>query len=207
MRKKVYLFSLAIILAMTATVSAQEPSKSFTRESLLAHYRYTYSPKETFDYIQQAALWLSKQGETGLDEFGAPFTKWNTLDGYHLQVQVWSIEEGEILRHPNPKLQHIVGVPKLINHHKDHSGRLASLEQMNKMKRSPKGAWTVTYTTYEKSVTGVADPFYVLNLGIKVPGYPWYIITHLPYQTESNEEAQKAVDDLNGLVDEWSIIP
>lgn len=143
--------SILVLLLLISTGAHAQESNEFTRDSILAHYRDNYPPRQAFDLVQEAALWLAKESELGLKDFALPYTKWNTLDDKHLQVQIWSSEDGFIVRHPNPKLHHLVGILKLANQHKDHSGRLAALEQINRMMRSPKEAWSITNTPTTKA--------------------------------------------------------
>lgn len=100
----------------------------------------------------------------------------------------------------------LLGVKNLANKFKDHSGRYPALDLCNKLLNNPKGAWGVTYTTYIRSVTGVKDPLHELNFGVKVPGRPWHVVGHLPYQAKNLEEALEAAEDLNALVEKWSIL-
>lgn len=210
MRAIVIVMSCFILAVFPFGAHAEESSKKeqpeFTKESILKHFRYHYSPKEAFDTVQKAALWLSEKGEAGLEAFSKPNSEWNNLDGYHLQLQVHKCDEGMVFRHPNPKLKRIVGVPNLASKFKDHSGKLIGLVHCKKMLENPKGAWEVTYTTFNKSSTGVEDVVEQFQFGVGVPGYPWQVVSHLPYQVDSPEELEKVAEELNALVDEWSFI-
>lgn len=200
------LIILALIFLAHGALAAEDVQPKFTKNELYKHFRYTLSPKEAFDFVQQAAVWLSEQGEAGLDEFGKPFSKWNHMDGTKIQLGVWNAEKGMILRHCNPKLQHLVGIPNLTHKVKDHSGRLGGLVLRNKLLKNPKGAWTTWYSTFILSATGVEEPMYLLNFGVGVPGYPWQVTAYFPYEVDSLEELQEVVDDLDALVEQWSTI-
>lgn len=204
MGKIILLSCIAVLIAFSGVGFAEE-KPVFTREEILGNFHENPTFKEALQQVQQRALWLAEQGEDGLDEFSAPFSKWNTLDGKHPQFQVWQCNEGKVLRHPNPALHHLVGLKDLASKFKDHAGRLQALHLCQKLLATPQGAWDPSYTTWQKSITKSNELFYTMFLGAGVPGRPWQIVASMPVDLKSMEEAVTLSEMLNEKVNEWSL--
>ncbi len=187
---------------------AQESGPPRTIEAVYKHFRYTSSPKAALRFAQEAALWLSEQGEAGLPEFDKPGTRWGMgqVTGRDLSAFVIDCSQGMVVTHPNPRLHKLKHIEGLAKSFKDFQGRLVALDCCQKVEQQPKGVFCTTYTVWVRSVTGLRDPQYMFRISVKVPNLPYEIVVALPYEASSRDELDMMAAELTMLVDDWSLI-
>lgn len=198
-------FSVIVFILYSFSINATE-KRTFTIDGIYKHFAYHYSPKDLFINLQRAALWLSIQGEKGLPKFNEHNTQFQIYDGDHPFIMVMNCSNGTVLTHPNSVNRKVVAnKPDLLKIAKDHSGKLHAVEACTKVKSQPKGAWISTYSTWMKTLTGLG-PIYMAMATVKVPDTEYEVVSWLPWKANSIEEVDLVVEDLNNLVEEWSII-
>ncbi len=185
----------------------------FAIDSLYEHFESRFSPKDLLHMTQKRAMYISdafkrsdKEGIKAIDEFNFPFTRWNHLDGFHPQFGIHNTEKGWVEAHANPALHKIRYIENLAWKYKDHLGQLTEVEGFGRVKETPEGVWVWRFSTFIKSKTKIATPFYIMSLYVGIPGTDYHVVGHMPYRGYSAREMDKTKEYLNKMVMHWTIM-
>ncbi len=207
-----------LLVLLACPCFAQEEDKAvakdaFTIELLYRYFESRYTPRDFLIMTQKRALYIAgefgksrEEGLAAIDEFNRPFTRWNQLDGFHPQFNVNNNEKGSAVANPNFRLHKMRNVDGLLLKFKDHAGRLVGAEGFNRLKTRPNGAWFFQYSTFVKSETKVASPFFSLDVLVNVPGTKYHVQGAMPFKQHSLEEVELTVEYLDKMTPVWSIM-
>lgn len=197
------LFLFVILLTAYPSI-AEEKEHKFSVEGIYNHFE-TLSIKNFFQHVQKAALWLSVEGEYGIEEINKPYTKWNYMDAMSPYFCVIDCEKSKLIAHPNPSIQWLLNKQDLFKNNKDKNGKLWILVGCNKINEYPKGFWLSQYTTFERNITGLAERLYIQTIFIQVPNSSMQIVGFFPVRSSSITESEQITEKLNSMVETWSI--
>ena len=214
MKQKVLTAILGLLVLATVPVLASEPAETgekFAVEAIYRHFSSTYTPRDLLRRVQKEATYIAgkfekspEKGRIALDEYNLPFSRWNRMDGLHPHTQINDFEKGWIEAHPNPKLHKLRFIENLYQKFKDHAGRLPIVEAFDTITRMPEGFFSYQYTTWDRAITGITSPMYVLNAYVDIPGTPYHICGHMPYAAGSVAEMDRTIEYLNQMAPYWS---
>ncbi len=179
------------------------------KEAMYAHFDDPALFKSLLFKAKDIASWLSDECKKGdktcriaLDLMNQPFSRWNHLDaksGFHT---VANCREQMAVSHPNPGLHKILGKP--ITHSlRDINGKLWILALCDGIQTRPNGLWISQFSSWCRSITGLNE-IWIISFFTEVPGTPFQILSHLPFNPKSFKDLKEKVKELNGNVDQWS---
>ena len=114
-------------------------------------------------------------------------------------------EKSELIAHPNPDIQRLLYKQDLCRNNKDKNGKLWIIEGCSKSRDNQKGFWISQFTTFERNVTGLTDHLFIQTVFVQVPHSSMQLIGFFPVRASSIEESEGKTQELNALVDTWSL--
>ena len=200
---RLVLFLFIIFFSLSPSL-AEEKKKQFTINSIYNHFE-TLSIKNFFQHVQRAALWLSVEGECGLEEINKPYTKWNYMDAMSPYFCVIDCEKSQLVAHPNPSVQWLLNKQDIFKNNKDKNGKLWIIAGCENIKENPKGFWLSQFTTFERNITGLAERLFVQTVFVQVPNSTMQIAGFFPYRALTVSESEHKAKLLNEKIEDWSI--
>lgn len=201
----VFLTTLFFISTTLAMVKEDATSRFIHTNTQILDFFEKYSPQDVVDYARIAAGVIS---EIGQEASSLPKEKEEQLIGaylnkfqskklkfvysekfFHPITNVIRCDEWRVVAHPIKPFFNAMRSNGFLRKYKDVRGKKTALELCEKVKRLPKGAWSIQYQWWPLT----DKPVWMGLLFVQVPNSPYQLISFYPTRKYTKEQLQQAI--------------